>query len=94
MSVFPPPPQSPPPPDSDEALADAEALLSPGLIVQAACKTVIGVFDTVAAQLPELIRAQAPPESPVPQFAAEMVELMQRQLRRAMGDLPGKAGPK
>ena len=85
---------APPPPDSAEDLAGAEVRPPRDVIIEAARRLVVGVFDTVTAELPQLIRAQAPPGNPVPNFTADMVEQLQAQLRRALGLGPEDAGPK
>lgn len=54
-------------------------------IVEAACRAVVGVFDQLAAEAPELIRPQPPPHSVAPAFTREMIEQLQAQLRRALG---------
>lgn len=54
-------------------------------MVEAACRAVIGVFDQLAAEMPELIRPQAPPHSAAPTFTREMIEQLQAQLRRSLG---------
>jgi len=86
----------PPPPDfAQDPAGGPEPSLPRDEIIQAARRLVVGVFDTVTAELPQLIRAQAPPENPVPNFTADMVEQLQAQLRRALGLGPEDArGPK
>jgi hypothetical protein len=61
-------------------------------IVVAARRMVAEVFRTSAARLPELLAAQSPPDTPIPQFTEAMIEQLQAQLTRALGLPPDEDG--
>ena len=61
-------------------------------MVLAARRMVAEVFKTSAARLPELLAAQAPPNTQIPQFTEAMIEQLQAQLARALGLPPDKDG--
>lgn len=65
-------------------------LVEPDPIVKAAIQAVSAVFNSVATQLPDLVEAQAPSDSPIPAFTKTMIEQLQAQLNRALG-LGGRA---
>jgi hypothetical protein len=77
------------PATGDEAHVSPGELLNPGPIVKAANAAVAAMFDSLATQLPDLIKAQAPPDSPIPAFTNTMIEELQAQVKRALG-LPPK----
>ncbi|WP_395943771.1 hypothetical protein [Brevundimonas sp.] len=61
-------------------------------IVLAAQKMVVQVFETMAAQLPELLKAQASPGTQIPEFTEAMFAQLTVQLNRALGTSPTDSG--
>jgi len=77
---------------SPEAAAGEPPVPAADPIVVAARRMVAEVFRTSAARLPELLAAQSPPDTPIPQFTEAMIEQLQAQLTRALGLPPDEDG--
>jgi len=78
---------SPPPADPDRTQQVWDTVVSEvqSPIVKAACQAVVGVFDQLATEWPQLIRPQAPPHDIGQKFTVEMIDGLRAQLRRALG---------
>lgn len=85
--------QDQPPPGAAPDPAAPGATLPQDPIIAAARRVVVDLFATVADQLPDLVKAQAPAGNPIPPFTDELINQLKVRLNNALGLSPDDKGP-